>query len=496
MEPYVIGIDLGTGSTKAIAMNHAGEIIDTIHVSYPTLQPKQGYQEQDPESIWEAFVKCISRITGDLKKPPGAISLSSAMHSLIPLDQQGMPLMNMIIWADNRSASIATKIHQSSVAEMLYEQTGTPIHAMSPLCKIQWLKEQEPDLFSRTAKFISIKEYIWFKLFQAFEVDYSIASATGLMDIKNLTWNTDSLDLASISAHHLSALVNTSYSRVCSDASLCTLLNITGETPFFIGASDGCLANVGSFATQEGYLALTIGTSGAVRVTRKEPMVNFKAMTFNYRLDKSTYICGGPTNNGGVILKWYAEKLLGSKLRTTNDYTLLFNTLINSKPGTDLVFLPYLLGERAPIWNSDACGVFFGMRGHHMQADFTRAVIEGISMALYNITHTMIDCGLDIKQIHVSGGFVQSEEWLQILANIFGKKICLINTEDASAIGAAYLALKNIGVIRDYDELKPADITEFVPQQEYLATYQELYSRFQSLSESVAPLMTPKKLNT
>ena len=494
MERYVIGIDLGTGSAKAVALRHTGEVIETVQASYPTLHPAPGYQEQAPELIWQAFIKCIARMTASRKKSPDAIALSSAMHSVIPVNEEGNPLMNMIIWADNRSASIATKIHRSSAAQMLYEQTGTPIHAMSPLPKIKWLQENEPDLFKKTARFISIKEYVWFKLFRYFEVDYSLASATGLMDIQKLTWNKNSLDICSIHSGQLSSLVNTDHQRTCNNPTLCNQMGIAAGTPFFIGASDGCLANVGSFATQEGVLGLTIGTSGAVRVTRKAPMINFKTMIFNYRLDDTDFVCGGPTNNGGIILKWYAENILHTKLETASDYNQLFKTLSNSKEGADgLIFLPYILGERAPIWNSNASGVFFGMREHHQQAHFIRAVVEGISMALYDITHGMIEMGLSIDQIHVSGGFVHSKEWLQILANIFGKKIYLINTADASAIGAAFLALKHLDIISDYQELKPKKIKEFLPQQEHLSTYQELFSKYHDLYEKVGELMTLEK---
>ena len=489
MEPYVIGIDLGTGSAKAIAMNHAGNVIDTAQVAYPTLKPKPNYQEQAPELIWQAFIKCIARITSNREKSPDAIALSSAMHSVIPVDEKGNPLMNMIIWADNRSANNATRIHQSPSGKTIYEQTGTPIHAMTPLCKIQWLQENEPALFAKTSRFISIKEFIWHKLFVTYEVDYSIASATGLMDIESLSWSEEAMRTCGIREHQLSTLVNSNYSRGCIDAEHCRELGISSGTQFFIGASDGCLANVGSFATEEGYMALTIGTSGAVRVARKQPMRNFKAMTFNYRLDDATYICGGPTNNGGVILKWYTENVLNKKLETANDYALFFKNL-SDNPGADgLIFLPYILGERAPIWNSNACGVFFGMQGHHQQAHFNRALIEGISMALFDIAHGMIDAGLSIKQIHVSGGFVHSEEWLQILANIFGKKICLINTADASAIGAAFLAMKHLGIIKDYKAWKPQEIKEILPQPEYQSAYQNLFLKYRNLYERVADLM-------
>lgn len=489
MEPYVIGIDLGTGSAKAIAMNHAGDVLNMAQVGYPTLKPKPNYQEQAPELIWQAFIKCISRITSSRKQSPDAIALSSAMHSVIPVDEKGNALMNMIIWADNRSALNATRIQQSSSGKFIYERTGTPIHAMTPLCKIQWLQENEPVLFGKTARFISIKEFIWHKLFGTYEVDYSIASATGLMDIERLSWCEDAMRTCGIQEAHLSTLVNTNHFRTCVDAQHCRELGISSGTQFFIGASDGCLANVGSFATEEGYMALTIGTSGAVRVARKQPMRNFKAMTFNYRLDDTTYICGGPTNNGGVILKWYTENILNKKLETASDYAQFFKNL-SDNPGADgLVFLPYILGERAPIWNSNACGVFFGMQAHHHQAHFNRALIEGISMALFDIAHGMIDAGLSIKQIHVSGGFVHSDEWLQILANTFGKKICLINTADASAIGAAFLAMKNRGIIKDYKAWKPQEMKEILPQPEYQPAYHNLFLKYRNLYDRVADLM-------
>lgn len=489
MKPYLIGIDLGTGSAKAVAMNHAGEVIDSAQVAYPTHQPQQGYQEQDPEIIWQAFVKSIAKITSRHGDRPDAICFSSAMHSVIPVDSKGLPLMNMMIWADNRSASFARSIHRSPAGRTLYERSGTPIHAMTPLCKLVWLKHNDPQLFARSGKFISIKEYVWFRLFGVYEADYSIASATGLLDIERLDWNDEALAVAGIRPAQLSTVVNTNHSRKCADPSLRSQLGIAADTNFIIGASDGCLANVGSFATEEGFLAVTIGTSGAVRVTRNKPMLNFKSMTFNYLLDESTYVCGGPVNNGGIALKWYAENLLGKKLDSPTAYATLFDALADTRPGSDgLIFLPYLLGERAPIWNSDASGVFFGIRGHHQQRHFTRAVIEGVSAALYDITDNMVQSGLDIRQIHVSGGFVRSDQWLQIFTDLFGKKVCLVNTADASSVGAVYLAMKALGMISDYHQLKPDSFKEYLPNPENMTAYRDMFLRYREVSERVEGL--------
>jgi gluconokinase len=486
MVDYVIGIDIGTGSTKALAIDFKGHVVSTAQVHYPTLTPEPGYFEQAPELIWQAFIKCVTRIISDVKTNPAAITLSSAMHSIMPVDQNGKPLHNSIIWADNRSADIAERIKQSAAGEMLYEQTGTPIHAMAPLPKIAWLKEHNPALFKSAYKFISVKEYIWLQLFKTYEADHSLASAEGLMDIENFCWSENALDTCGISVSQLSTLVATNYSRSGADPVVCKQMGLDPQTPFIIGASDGCLANLGSFATEKGVAALTIGTSGAVRVASNSPVFNFEAMTFNYRLDEKTFICGGPSNNGGVALKWFVENFLQKPLASPEDYDAILNTLSDTSAGAEgLIFLPYLFGERAPIWNSEASGVFFGIKSRHTQAHFTRAVIEGISMALYDIADNMIKSGLQISQVHVSGGFVRSSAWLQILANIFNKKICLINSDDASAMGAAYLGLKTLGIITDYNSLKPDKITEILPEPECVAAYQKSFQTYRSLYESL-----------
>ncbi len=484
---YIIGIDIGTGSTKAVAVSTTGEVLCTSQVSYPILNPKPGYSEQAPELIWQAFIKCIVRVVNQLHLQPKGIALSSAMHSVIGVDENGQALMNMITWADNRSAVIAEKIKASSSGEMLYEQTGTPIHPMSPLCKIIWLRENETELFQHIHKFISIKEYIWFKLFGVFEIDHSIASATGLFDIERLHWNENALQRCEISTDKLSLPVSTSYMRSDVSNSILKQLSINQDVPFIIGGSDGCMANVGSFAIEPGIAALTIGTSGAIRVANATSTINVEAMPFNYRLDENTFITGGPINNGGIALKWYVESFLKKKLQSSEDYDAILNETITIGPGSNgLIFLPYLLGERAPLWNSEACGVFFGIDSTHTQTHFTRAVMEGILFALYNIGKTMEESGLSINEIHVSGGFVHSEIWLQLLADIFGKKIILIRAEDASAQGAAFLAMKKLNLIKDYNTLMPSSVTTYLPNNNHHQIYSEkIFPVFRNLSKNL-----------
>lgn len=487
---YIVGIDIGTGSSKAVAVELSGKPIHATQFSYPTYSPELTYSEQDPELIWEAFVKCIVQLLDHMKEAPQGIVLSSAMHSVIPVDKNGNALMNMITWADNRSATIAKQLKKLPEGEQIYTKTGTPIHAMTPVCKLKWLKENRQDIFDATHKFISIKEFVWFKLFGQFEVDYSIASATGLFDITELKWDHIALSFCGVKAERLSQPVEVSHTRQLSSSKSDIKLKEIENIPVLIGGSDGCMANLGSFAVTPGIAALTIGTSGAIRVANTRPTVNFNAMTFNYLLTKEIFISGGPINNGGVVLKWYVEKFLRKNLDTSADYDAVLDEIKSVKPCAEgLIFLPFILGERAPLWDSEASGVFFGIRNYHAQPHFTRAVIEGISLALYSIANAMESSGLLIDEIHVSGGFVNSEEWLQILADIFGKKISLINAEDASAVGAAYLGMKSLNLIEDYHDLKPKADATYFPNEKNNQVYKEVFSIYESLYKKLMPDM-------
>ena len=467
---YILGIDIGTGSTKVVVLNLNYESVDSFQQYYESQSAMPGYSEQDPEDIWVAFKSCITEITNRYGGAPVAIGLSSAMHSLICVDEDGIPLAPMMTWADSRSSDIATRIKTSDHGMDIYKRTGTPIHAMSPLCKIIWLHEHQPELFDLTYKFISIKEYIWYRLFKEFKIDHSIASCTGLFDVLGLNWAEDALLMADITENRLSVPVSTSYSR--KDAS---------GIIFVIGASDGCLANLGSDAIDPGVAALTIGTSGAIRISSKKAVFNEQAMTFSYLLDEQIYICGGPVNNGGIALQWFLKNILGKEELCAADYTLFFEKVKAATAGSKgLIFLPYLTGERAPIWDSESCGTFFGLRLHHRQEHFSRAVLEGICYALNEVLLAVEQYSEEIKQINVSGGFVHSEIWMEILADITGKEIVLLQTEDASAIGAAYLAIKAIGLRQGY----PSSVKEkqiIIPDPANHALYKKIFKVYQQL---------------
>ena len=447
-----MGIDIGTGSTKAVAVNFNAHVIGSSQHYYAVKSTKPGYSEQNPEEILNAFINTVTDIVKKTGSEPYAISFSSAMHSVIAVDENGKALADMITWADSRSEDIAEKLRATAQGADIYKTCGTPIHAMSPLCKFIWLRENEADLFARTYKFISIKEYIWHYLFNEFEIDYSIASATGLFDIKKLTWSDEACSLAGITPGRLSAPVNTTYKRTGINKAASETLGLGEGTPFIIGASDGCCANLGSFVTGPGMAALTIGTSGAVRITSHQPVYNFQAMIFNYLLDEKTFVCGGAVNNGGIALNWLINSFLDKKLPGAADYDEVFERIAAIPPGSEgLIFLPYLYGERAPLWDTKSCGVYFNIKPVHSQAHFLRAGLEGICFSLNDVLQTLERSSAAISRLSISGGFINSPVWTQMLADITGKTLSITQNDDASAMGAVFLAMDPVKV----KQLKP-----------------------------------------
>jgi gluconokinase len=194
-----------------------------------------------------------------------------------------------------------------------------------------------------------------------------------------------------------------------------------------------------------GTAAITIGTSGAVRVARKSPLRNYASMSFNYILDEKTFICGGPVNNGGSVVQWLLQGFLGISSPDKEAYALLFEKIQSVPAGSNgLLFLPYINGERAPLWDEHSSGLFFGIRPFHNQECFLRSALEGVCYALRHILVSLEESGSPVRQIHASGGGVHSSMWMHLLADITGKPVYIQQTEDASAIGAAYLVLQNL----------------------------------------------------
>lgn len=479
MTPFVLAIDIGTTSTKVLAVGAHCEVIKSHQEFYPTQYPCPGYVEQNVEQIFAAVQHSVSEVLSTISTDSklAGVCFSCAMHSILAVDTLGNPLTPVIIWADTRSSEQAKKLKNTELGKKIHNQTGTAIHPMSPFCKLLWWKEHNPELLQQAYKFISIKEYVVHQWSGHFVVDYSIASATGMFDIHTLEWSKDVLEFIGILPEKLSTPVSSNFSvSLSSDKTFNARLK---NVPIFMGASDGCLAQLGSGAMNEGDLTITVGTSGAVRRVGVNGLKDPDRKLFRYLLDDSTLIVGGATNNGTVILDWFGREFV-SPTSTLTDLVKLADEIPAGSEG--LVALPFLLGERAPIYNPDAKGVFFNITLRHTKAHFIKALMEGICFELLSIVNSLEEVCGSSKRVLVSGGITHAPEWVQLLSTILDKELIVSGTHDASAMGAAAIAFKALKIPFQIDA---SHSTKFVPDSSKNELYCQYFIQFESLYRTI-----------
>ena len=460
---YMIGVDIGTTSTKAVLFKENGEIAAKAGGEYPLHTPSPSVAEQDPEQIFQTVLSSVQGVMSESGIHPGQVlfvSFSSAMHSVIAVDKDGTPLTRCITWADNRSAEWSARLKKDMGGHELYLRTGTPIHPMSPLTKLMWLRHEQESLFNQAAKFISIKEYVYFKLFGKYIVDHSIASSTGLMNLNTLAWDKEALAVAGITEDRLSELVPTTHIMTGLHPGYAEAMGLSPSTPFVLGASDGVLSNLGVNAIKPGVVAATIGTSGAIRTVVDKPMTDPKGRIFCYALTEDKWVIGGPVNNGGMIFRWVRDQLAASEVETAkrlgiNPYDVLTKIADRVRPGSGgLLFHPYLTGERAPLWDPNARGSFFGLTLNHQKEHMIRSVLEGVLFNMYTVLLAMEEQIGRPSKIHATGGFARSPIWRQMMADIFDQQVIVPESYESSCLGAVVLGLYATGRAKSLDIVK------------------------------------------
>ncbi|MEO1145554.1 MAG: gluconokinase [Cyanobacteria bacterium J06638_22] len=503
---YIIGVDIGTTSTKAEIFTTQGEGVVWQAIAYPLSSPAPDIQEQNPDEILDAVVNSISSLMVQSQIPPSdllGICFSAAMHSLIAVDSNGDPLTQSITWADRRSARWVNTIREKYDSKAIYHRTGTPIHSMSPFVKLVWLKHEQPDLFRQAAKFISIKEYILYRWLGEYVVDYSIASATGLLNMQTLNWDEEALEIAGIYPDQLSRIVPTTCQLTPIHAKYAEQMGVPTQLPIIVGSSDGPLANLGVGAISPGVVAVSVGTSGAIRTVLDHPRTDPDEHLFCYALTEKHWVVGGAVNNGGLILRWVRDNLGETEVNTAHlleadPYNILTAIAATVPPGAEgLIFHPYLAGERSPLWDSNARGSLFGLALHHQKAHIIRAVLEGVVFNLKLVLNALQGVTGSTASIRATGGFARSELWRQMLADIFNCDVIVPQSFEGSCFGAALLGLFALGELPSLEaagELLgeehchqpiPANVESY---QEVIPLYNDLLDLFQPTYGKIAAL--------
>nr|WP_162880657.1 gluconokinase [Paraliobacillus sediminis] len=490
LKKLVMGLDMGTTSVKAIIFDLDGNLVEEAEKMITSYYPKPDWVEQDPIEIERQSLAAIKEVVtkADVNKNELlGVGISCAMHSLICVDEGNQPLSQMIIWADGRSNEQAEALNKTFGKE-IYMKTGTPIHPMSPMLKLLWMKETNYEPYRNAAYFMSMKDFLLQKWFGKRVIDYSMASATGLMHVNKLEWDEEVLELVGVKVDQLSRIVPPTEVLTGIDEATAAEMNISSNIPFVIGAADGQLANLGNGAISPGEVAVSVGTSGAIRQFTKGAPINEKQETFTYAFTADTSIIGGATNNGGIALQWLKDLL---EFDGSHDAFLagVENVEVGAK---GILFLPYINGERAPLWNQKAKGNFFGLSIGHKKEHLARAVLEGITLNLYQIGKSLEEVAGKPESISVNGGLSKSPVWVQMMADVFGKEIHLSDTHHNAAWGAAWTALVGIGEVDSFEAIKDNIPTGKLiqPNQSNHEAYKAIYEKYEKIARDLSVYFT------
>lgn len=484
----LLGIDIGTSSVKAMLMKEDGRIIAVRICGYDVDVVKPGWGEQKPQLWWESLCRILQEMSADNQKEfteIKGVGFSGQMHGLVAVDENGVPVRPAILWMDQRATAQLEQISQTFTKE----QQGIIFHNRVfngfALPSLLWVKENEPEIYRRIAKIFHPKDYLRFCLTGKIGTELSDASAGLLVDPGKKSWAKEALGQLGISERLLPDLGASDEIAGTVTAEAAQATGIPAGIPVVYGAGDQQAQSIGNGAVREGLLIANIGTGAQIscysKTDRYDPQL--RTHTFCHAVPDG-YTIYGAMLSGGLSLKWLKNQILGAE--SFDKLSEMAETVV---PGSEeLIFLPYLSGERTPLMNPEARGVFFGLSLNHTAAHMARAVMEGVTYALRDSMEIMQDMGIESTRILASGGAAASGVWLQILADILGKEVQVCKTKEQACLGACILAGVGCGV---YESISAAcemlveyEDRIYMPRTEYKEVYENSYRKFHGLYES------------
>lgn len=464
---YLMGIDVGTSGTKAALFSLDGELVRSVTVEYPLYQPKNGWAEQNPEDWWSAVRQAMESVGTD---EVVGIGLSGQMHGLVMLDEDGGVIRPSIIWCDQRTSAECDEITQRVGFDKLIDITANRALPGFTASKIMWVQKNEPDNYRKCKHILLPKDYIRYKLTGEFATDVSDASGTQLFDVKRRCWSDEILKILKIDKELLP--------RTYESTQICGYYK---GIPVAAGGGDNACAAVGCGVVACGKGFVTIGTSGVVYAHTDEPVID--------RLGRIHSFCSavpgkwhvmGVTQAAGLSMKWFKENFAEDI-----SYADIDRLAADVKVGADgLFYLPYLMGERTPHFDSDARGVFLGISASHKEDNFMRAVLEGVAFSLRDCLEILRELNIPVAQMIAAGGGAKSELWRSITSGVFNVPLAVIPKIGGSeaAFGAAIIAGAAAGA---YSSIESACETlcksSEAPMPENVQSYEKLYGIYRSI---------------
>ena len=485
---YFIGADLGTSSLKLILTDAEGKIINSVTKDYSVSYPESGWSEQYAEDWWTALKLGLPELIKDVNGDDVAgIGVAGQMHGLVILDKEDKVIRPVILWNDGRTWKETEYLNAVIGKDVLSENTANIAFAGFTAPKILWVKENEPDNFAKIDKIMLPKDYINYLLTGVHACDYSDASGMLLLDVKNKCWSEKMLEICSVKKEQMPKLFE-SYEVIGTVLPEIALeLGISSKTIVVAGAGDNAAAAVGTATTGEGKCNISLGTSGTIFVSSEK----FGVDKFN-ALHSFAHADGGFHLMGCILSAASCHKWLCDKVLCEKDYALLENEIDTELLGkNELFFLPYLMGERSPINDTDATGMFIGLRPDTSRSDMLLAVLEGVSFAIRDNIEIAKSLGIDVKESCLCGGGAKSKLWRRILANVLNIKLNIPVAEEGPGYGTAILSMVGAGEYASVSDAsqKLVGIKDIViPEKELVDLYEERYQKFKLIYPTVKEL--------
>lgn len=456
-ERLLLGIDVGTSGLKTVLMESSGKILASAGREYPTHHPHPGWAEHDPEDWWKATCETIQEVLSVSKADPGAIAgiaTSGLAPTMLPMDEKGTPLSMGAIWADKRAEPQCEWVREHVGEEKIAQLNATGIVSFFAGPKFIWLREHNPDLFDKTYKFLQANSYISYRLCGTFSLTYTNLTMFLMADVSKGTWSEEMLEVFQFPVekfpdiHQAEEVIG----EVHKEAAMAT--GLKPGTPVLGGTVDTAAAALGVGSAYNGQCFVSMGTGLNLCVCAEKPLADSSLICFPHAVP-DVWLVDAIMTSTGASLKWFRNQLAGEEREAAekagiDPYDLLTRAAADVPPGANgLIFLPYVMGELAPIYDDDARGTYIGIAPDTTKAHMTRAILEGTAMGLRQNLDYIEETGTPVEELRIVGGATKSTLWNQIHADILNKPIGVPVLAEGAALGDAILAGFGVGVYPD-----------------------------------------------
>lgn len=485
---YYIGIDLGTSSVKLMLVDGEGNIKKSVSREYPVIYPHPGWSEQKPEDWWNGVSDALSELisSGEGKDVKG-IGIAGQMHGLVVLDSEDRVIRPAILWNDGRTAEETDYLNTVIGKEKLFEYTGNIAFAGFTAPKLMWMKKHEPENFARISKIMLPKDYVNYCLTGVHCTDYSDAAGMLLLDVKNRRWSEDMLRICGVDEAKMPRLFE-SYEPVGTVLpEVAEQFGISKDAVVIAGAGDNAAAAVGTGTVSDGKCNISLGTSGTIFVSSDRFSGDAGEAIHSFCHADGGYHLMGCILSAASCNKWFCEEVLGTKEYGARE-ALMDESLLGKN---DVFFLPYLMGERSPINDTNATGLFIGLRPDTTGAQMQLAVLEGVAFAIRDNLRVIGELGVSVKSSTLCGGGAKSALWRRILANVLGIELQLPVAEEGPGYGSAMLAMvgcKAYGTVQECSSALVKIKGAVQPDAALTALYEERYRKYRAIYPAVKEL--------